>query len=267
MGKENYELITKIRSLQDRTSVIQSQIDVIGQRDISIYRAMFGVDSVEVPKVGLYDRDIESYNQNRYASLINQTWNGVDYLSQSIFSQIYALDTLQYLSINKEKMIESLPAIWPIERKALTSRIGAFGTRIHPIFGYRHTHTGVDLPAKRGTPIYATAAGKVLEAKWNTGYGKSILIDHGYGYETRYAHLTDWLVEKGDEVVRGMEIGTVGNTGNSTGPHLHYEVIYRGRVVNPLTFLGKEVKDEDFYNIINSAKETTYESEVISNDN
>ncbi len=259
LEKENYELILKINDLQNRIDFANLELAQIADRDNGIYRAILGVDGMQRESGGSINTYGDSYKTSRHAHLLDKTWRNLDSLSYSILTQSLSFDTIQSISADKERVLDALPAIWPIDKKSLRGRIGVFGTRVHPIFRYRHKHTGVDLPAATGTPVYATAKGVVESVKYESGYGRNIVVDHGFGYKTRYAHLSKWHIEKGDEVARGTLIGEVGSTGYSTGPHLHYEVIYKREVVNPLTFLGKEVKDEDFYNIINSAKETTYE--------
>ncbi|MEG1634430.1 MAG: M23 family metallopeptidase [Rikenellaceae bacterium] len=246
--------------LQGKIGEASGKLSEIHRRDKGVYRAILGVDSVEIPEfVSAYDIRSE-YKNNRYASMLDDSWNDLNNLSLNLLKQSISFDTLQVLSSDKGKMLESLPAIWPIDKKLLRGNIGAFGRRVHPIFRYVHFHEGADLAARKGSPVYATAQGKVISSgPSGNGYGISVLVDHGFGYKTRYAHLSKTLVKAGQEVIRGMEIAKVGSTGNSNGPHLHYEVIYRGQHVNPLNYFSKEMRDDDFYKIINSAKETTYE--------
>lgn len=260
LTKENYELVLKLKMLQEKIGVASGKLSEIHRRDKSIYRAILGVDSIETPKFAPIHDIHSEYKNNRYASMLDDSWKHLNDLSSNLVTQSMSFDTLQILSSDKGKMLESLPAIWPINKKLLRGNIGAFGRRLHPIFRYYHTHEGADFAAPKGSQVYATAQGKVIASgPSGNGYGTEILVDHGFGYKTRYAHLSKTLVKKGQEVKRGMEIGKVGSTGNSNGPHLHYEVIYRGRPVNPLNYFSKEMRDEDFYKIINSAKETTYE--------
>jgi Membrane proteins related to metalloendopeptidases len=122
-----------------------------------------------------------------------------------------------------------------------------FGIRTDPIYGTPRMHQGIDLAGKRGEPIYAVGNGKIVEVGFNFfGYGNEIVIDHGFGYKTRYAHLDKIFVKEGDVVERGDEIAALGNTGKSTGDHLHYEVIYRDRRVNPLNYYNQDIKGEEF---------------------
>src|SRR5690606_21412870 len=128
-----------------------------------------------------------------------------------------------------------------------------FGLRMHPIYKIKRRHTGIDLPSPIGTPIYATGNGKVVESGVERGYGIMLKIDHGYGYETLYGHMSRYVVRKGQEVKRGQLIGYVGNTGSSTGPHLHYEVIKNGRPVNPVSFFYNDLSPTEYVSMVKAA--------------
>ncbi|MDT8279710.1 MAG: M23 family metallopeptidase [Erythrobacter sp.] len=128
----------------------------------------------------------------------------------------------------------SVPSRMPLEGAQLTSN---YGMRTHPVLGGRRNHTGIDLAAPTGTPIYATADGVIGRADWYSSYGLYISINHGASMETRYAHLSRLAVAAGDNVKKGDLIGYVGSTGRSTGPHLHYEVRVDGLAVNPIPYM------------------------------
>jgi len=144
----------------------------------------------------------------------------------------------------------SRPAIQPISNHNLIRLNTIFGLRLHPIFNYVRPHNGLDLTAAYGTPVYASADGQVVFAEPNTGYGNVIFINHGYGFETRYAHLSRYNVKKGEYVKRGQIIGFVGSTGTSTNNHLHYEVIYNGKYINPISFLHTDLTQEEYNKLI-----------------
>lgn len=129
----------------------------------------------------------------------------------------------------------SIPSLWPVNGVLRSS----FGGRSDPFSGEGSFHTGVDLEAARGTPVHVTADGVITNAGWNSGYGKLVIVDHGNGIETYYAHLSQFLVVPGEEVERGQVIGLSGSTGHSTGPHIHYEVRLHGTPVNPYKYLAK----------------------------
>jgi murein DD-endopeptidase MepM/ murein hydrolase activator NlpD len=140
-----------------------------------------------------------------------------------------------------ETMLQSRPAMQPIEERMLTRFHPAFGLRVHPVFGDYRFHHGLDLTADIGTPVYATGDGIVSTADVRGGYGNAVFIEHGFGFETRYAHLSKYIVKQGDRIKRGQLIGYVGNTGISSGPHLHYEVLFHEKWVNPIHFMYRNL--------------------------
>ena len=145
----------------------------------------------------------------------------------------------------------------------MRNKIGAFGYRNHPIFKRWKFHSGVDLPGRIGDPIYATGDGVVVEverSRARLGYGTQVLIDHGFGYKTRYAHLNKLHVAKGDTIKRGQLIADMGNTGQSTSPHLHYEVIYKRAHVNPINYFDKNMSAEAYKSLMNQIQDANYEA-------
>jgi murein DD-endopeptidase MepM/ murein hydrolase activator NlpD len=177
----------------------------------------------------------------------------IDQLTRQLYVQSKSYDEVFEMAKNKADMLASIPAIIPVE-SGVQRLVSGFGYRIHPIYKTLRMHTGVDFLAPTGTPIYATGNGKVVEAERNNhGYGRMVVIDHGYGYQTLYAHLSQIRVRKGQEIKRGEIIGMVGNTGTSTAPHLHYEVIRLGRKVNPVDYFFNDLSPEEFEYIIEVA--------------
>lgn len=261
--KQNNELTIKYSILKDKIRASTKKLEEIKHRDHNVYRQLFAVDTVTVDGTYLsYPAAKYAYLQNdRYSELMTETWVQLDAMSRLLYQTSVSLDDLQLLAKDKERMSTSVPAIWPIDQRALRGgHIGAFGGRMHPIYRRYIMHTGIDLGANMGTPIYATGNGVVIDTKPNPGgYGNQVLIDHGFGYQTRYAHMSRVDVVLGQHVVRGEKIGEVGNTGRSTGPHLHYEVIYRGTHVDPINYFRKDMSEDAFEKIIESAKATTYE--------
>ena len=154
----------------------------------------------------------------------------------------------------------AIPAIWPIDRTQL-EWFYSFGMRArHPIYKTRKMHKGVDMSCKRGVPVYATGDAVVQmtdQGRRRRGYGRQVLLNHDFGYQTRYAHLNKIFVKKGDRVTRGQIIGEVGSTGGSTGPHLHYEVIYMGRHVNPVNYFNRNMTKEEYTQLIENMKHNT----------
>lgn len=150
-------------------------------------------------------------------------------------------------------MLKCIPAIQPVSNKELKHTASGYGMRIDPIYKTAKFHEGMDFSANIGTPIYATGNGTVTKAGWQSGYGKVVIINHGYGYETLYAHMNDIDVRVGQKVIRGEVIGKVGNTGKSTGPHLHYEVHVKGKVVNPVNYYFMDLNADDYDRMIQLA--------------
>ena len=156
-------------------------------------------------------------------------------------------DKIIDLAKNKSDMLASIPAIQPVSNKDLSRMASGYGSRIHPIYKTRKLHTGMDFSAKSGTPIYATGDGKISKVKKSRiGYGNHVIIDHGYGYKTLYAHMTKYIVHKGQKVKRGEVIGYVGSTGTSVAPHLHYEVHKDGRKINPVNFYYNDLNPDEY---------------------
>jgi murein DD-endopeptidase MepM/ murein hydrolase activator NlpD len=182
--------------------------------------------------------------------LVIQNSKKLDILLKQIYTQSKSLDEIVDLAKNKENLFLHIPAIQPVANTDLKRMASGYGYRYHPILKYRKFHAGMDFSAKVGTPIYATGDGKVIKVIRSSSYGKYIVIDHGFGYETLYAHLNEFKVKKGDKVKRGEIIGLVGNTGMSSGPHLHYEVHKNGKVVNPVNFYHNDLTPEQYERLL-----------------
>lgn len=262
LGHRNTELLMQYRMLQDKIDVASRELSEIESRDKGIYRSLFALDTLP-PLVSLDPLDYvdpSRFAHNRYGAAMSYAGGSLSLLRERLYRQSVSLDTLQTMAKDKERMTEAIPAIWPLDRNRIRN-IGSFGIRVHPILGTVMRHDGVDFSGEMNTPIYATADGVVSKNGVESGYGNSVVIDHGYGYQTRYAHLNKSLVKVGQRVHRGEKIALMGNTGRSTGTHLHYEVIYRGVHVNPLSYVSRDMSDEDFRSIIESAKNVIYEQD------
>ena len=266
LADEKRELKLKYEILHNRIRSSQRILDEIRHRDNYVYRPLFSSDTLTIE--GIYN----PYEQNKYASLegeefapmVTGVWLEMDQLARSLYLESKSLDELQILSKDKEKFSTAIPAIWPIDRSKMRNKIGAFGYRNHPIFRRWQFHSGVDMPGRVGDPIYATGDGvveSVERSRARRGYGTQILINHGFGYKTRYAHLNKLHVEKGDTIKRGQLIADMGNTGQSTSPHLHYEVIYNRTHVNPINYFDKNMSADAYKSLMNQIQEATYETE------
>ena len=266
IANENRELQLKFNLLQSRINAAQGRLQDIKHRDHNVYRPLFSSDTLSID--GIYS----PYEQNKYAAIegdeyapiILPAWQDIDQLARSLYLASKSMDELQVLSKDKEKFSTAIPAIWPIDRTKMRNKIGAFGYRNHPVLRRWKFHSGVDMPGRIGDPIYATGDGVVEyveRSRARYGYGTQILINHGYGYKTRYAHLNKLHVEKGDTIKRGQLIADMGNTGISTSPHLHYEVIYNRSHVNPINYFDRNMSAEAYKSLMNQIQDANYESE------
>ena len=228
----------------------------IQQRDDNLYRVILQADpidaSVRNAGIGNMTRYTELMKLND-ADLVVSTTRKLDQLARQVYVQSNSLDELVKLGQTQEDRLKCIPAIQPVSNKDLKRTASGYGLRIDPIYKTRKFHEGMDFAAETGTPVYATGNGKVAEAGWKQGYGNSVLINHGYGYQTRYAHMSKILVRPGQEIKRGEEIGLVGSTGKSTGPHLHYEVIYKGKHDNPINYYFFDLSPEDYDRMVQIA--------------
>lgn len=252
---DQYKLQVSI--INDRLDRLDNVAQDLQERDDNIYRVIFEAEPIpeDVRKVGIGGADRYSKLKGfKNSALIINTVKKTDELSNKLYVQSKSFDDVFEMARNKEKMMACIPAIQPISDK-YKRRISAFyGYRIHPIYKTKIFHEGVDFSAPTGTDVYAAGDGVVVKTtRSNYGYGNIIKIDHGYGYMTVYAHLHKNLVRKGQKVKRGQIIGTVGSTGLSTGPHLHYEVRKNDRRVNPIYFFFNDLNVEDYDEIIKLA--------------
>ena len=263
--RENRDLVIKYRILQDRIRTAQRHVDEIRHRDNYVYRSLFSTDTLSIPGVWqpYPDSKYASMAEDEYAPLMVGTWRQLDALARTIYLESVSFDELQQLSKNKEQLSAAVPAIWPIERNALhNNHIGAFNMRrMHPVLGYIRPHRGIDLGCDRGTPVYATgdAVVEIASAGGNGGYGRMVLLNHEFGYKTRYAHLSKVLVQPGQRVTRGQIIAETGNTGISSGPHLHYEVIHKGVPVNPVNYFNRNMTSEEYEQLMENMRDTNFE--------
>jgi murein DD-endopeptidase MepM/ murein hydrolase activator NlpD len=240
-----YKILSK--RIDDAMLVLQD----IQQRDDNLYRVMLEAEPIssDVRNAGYggtnrYDELLKMDN----SELLVETTQKIDLLEKQLYLQIKSFDEIVALDKDSKTRLSHIPQIQPIKNEDLKRTASGYGYRIDPVYNVKTFHKGMDFACDKKTPIYATADGVVENAKWMSGYGYTVVIDHGYGYKTLYAHLLDknFLVKKGQKVVRGEQIALSGNSGKSTGPHLHYEVIYKGSHVNPINYYFDDL-DADGY--------------------
>ena len=266
INRDNRELAIKYRILRDRIRTARQRTEEIRHRDNHVYRTLFSADTLSIPGIrGEYPAEkYASMADDPYARLMIPAWKELDAWARLLYLTSVSFDELQPMARDKEKMAQAIPALWPIDRKALHGdHIGAFNPRrMHPIYHRIIAHLGIDLGCDRGTPVYATGDAVVeaaVSSGHNGGFGRMVLLDHEFGYKTRYAHLDKVLVKPGDRVVRGQKIGEAGNTGRSTSTHLHYEVLHRGRPVNPINYFNRNMTSEEYDKLMLRMRETNFE--------
>jgi len=250
LNREIDQLTSQYEIVQDKLQQVELVLDDIQNRDDNIYRVIFEADPIpsSIRKAGYGGvnryQDLLGYKNS---DLIIETSEKIDQITKELYIQSKSFDDIIELAKNKAEMLKSIPAIQPVSNKNLKRMASGWGLRPHPIYKTMKFHYGMDFSALTGTPIYATGNGKVKKVKYSRrGYGKHVIIDHGYGYETLYAHMTKYIVKKGQSVKRGEIIGYVGSTGTSVAPHLHYEVHKNGRKINPVNFYYNDLNPDEY---------------------
>lgn len=251
-----------LNNAADELERMREELAVLRARDAYAYRMVFGMDPIDeaVWESGTGGHD-------KYGKLREYAYSGddmaalqqkIDKLKRQMVLQSKSLDTIMNMATAKEKMLASMPSIKPVREDKLNRDVhvlSGFGYRIHPIFKVPRMHTGIDFSAPHGTPIQATGAGIVVEAEnKGNGYGLCVTIDHGYGYQTLYAHMSKIEVKVGQKVLRGQTIGRVGDTGTSTAPHCHYEVIFKGTKVNPIHYVMDGLSPQEYQALVKAAE-------------
>lgn len=242
-------LKNKYKQMDKKLEQMQVVMKDLEHKDDNIYRTIFEAEpldnTIRNASYGGADRygELSGYETS---DMMKSSAEKIDRLKNKLVVQSKSYDELLELVKRKAEMLASIPAIQPVENKLLERVASGFGYRIHPIYKVRKMHTGMDFTAPTGTPIYVTGDGYVSEVVSNSGYGQHVVINHGFGYETLYAHMSKILVRKGQKVKRGEKIGLVGNTGLSSGPHLHYEVIKGGEKIDPANFYYNDLSPEEY---------------------
>ena len=251
--KLHYELLDK------KMKQAESVLEEMQHRDNDIYRVYFEANPIpeEQRKAGFGGvnryKSLEGFNNS---DMIIDATRSLDILSKQLYVQSKSLDEIIEMATDKEKLLAAIPAIQPVSKEDLTRMASGYGWRLDPFTKARKMHKGMDFTSPKGTPVYATGSGKVTRAdNRSTGFGKHIRIDHGFGYVTLYGHLSKYNVRRGKKVKRGDLIGYVGSTGRSQAPHLHYEVRYNKRPINPINFYYGDLSPEEFKEMLNMASQ------------
>jgi murein DD-endopeptidase MepM/ murein hydrolase activator NlpD len=249
--KFQYELMN--RELDEAMTVLAE----VEERDNNIYRVYFEADPIseEQRKSGFGGVNRYKYLEGyENSDILKQTKERIDKLKKRIVIQSKSLDEIVEFAKNKEQLLAALPAIQPVQNDDLKRTASGYGMRMHPIYKIRKMHPGMDFSAPVGTPVFATGDAVVQKvSKSRRGYGNHIILDHGFNYETLYAHLSKINVYRGQKIKRGEIIGYVGNTGTSTAPHLHYEVLKNGKHLNPIYFYFNDLSGSDYEAMLNNS--------------
>jgi murein DD-endopeptidase MepM/ murein hydrolase activator NlpD len=236
LERTNSVLVSRLEDMGKTVEAINSELGEIAEQDDEL-RTVIGLQplSKDVREVGIggteytfnIKDEVSGFDDNLK---LGRQLENLDKISRGVKLELKSYKEMLLTYKLKSDSLAHLPALRPVLKGRVSSR---FGSRIHPLYKVRKHHEGLDISAPRGTPVYASADGVVRFSGYYGGYGKMVKINHHYGFETRYAHMSKIVVRKGEKVRRGQKIGEVGSTGVSTAPHLHYEVRFKERALNP----------------------------------
>lgn len=255
LKRENAQMRLQYELLSKDLDKVEKVLAHLQETDDNLYRTIFEAEpiptSLREGGVGGVNRheELEGYDNSR---IVIETAVRLDRIKKKTYLQSKSFDELKNLASEKEEMLSRIPAIMPISNKDLTRTASGWGYRIHPIYKIRKFHYGMDFTASTGTEIYATGDGKIVRIRSSKrGYGNHVYIDHGYGYETLYAHMNRFNnLYVGKTIKRGDVIGYVGSSGLSTAPHLHYEVHHNGKKVDPANYYFNDLSPEEYERMI-----------------
>lgn len=260
---DNYTLRAEWKSLEERIAASNQSLEELISQDDHNYRVILDLQPLSAAERSAgtggakpsYSDEVSEYE------LIADTYRRFEKLRHQLDVEQQSYEELSKTADRKLAMWASRPAIQPIDNKDLTRLHTIFGLRFHPLLGYVRPHNGLDFTAPHGTPVYATGDGRVDNSYYSSSYGNVVYLNHGFGFETRYAHLSKYIVQPGDKVKRGQIIGYVGNTGTSVSDHLHYEVLFNNTHINPINFFQRDLSNEEYEKLIVQG-----EKEIISLD-
>jgi murein DD-endopeptidase MepM/ murein hydrolase activator NlpD len=239
---------TDIQIIANRIDGLESIINEIETKDSIIYKSLFET----TPNFNSFSEEISSqkYNSN-YVKFIEETHQRLNKIQHKISEEYGSYEEIEKLALQRVDYLQKVPAIQPISNKDLRRTASGWGWRVHPIYKIKKFHYGLDFSAKEGTPIFTTGDGEIeFLQKGDKGYGNVIIVNHGYGYKTLYGHTSKFNVKVRQKVKRGDIIGFVGNTGTSTGSHLHYEVFKNGQRINPINFFFNDLTPDEYERMI-----------------
>ena len=253
LSMEKSRMQAQYKVLERQLNEMQLVMSDLQQRDDNLYRAILQSEPIPLAVRKAISANNEYYEQllkMTNSEIVVNTTKAAASLRKQLYIQSKSYDELVISTKNKEAMLEAIPAIQPVLNKDLKRMASGFGWRIDPIYRTRRFHSGMDFTAPVGTDIFATGNGTVKSVGWEQGYGNTVTINHGFGYMTLYAHMNKFNVKPGQKVKRGDVIGEVGNTGKSTGPHLHYEVHFKEQAMNPQNYFFHDLSPAEYDQMI-----------------
>ena len=255
----NYALKADWEILENRIDQIQRELAELIEKDDHNYRVILDSDPLDstIREAGIGGREVIVLPEVTRISILNKNYQRIEKLSNQLDVELQSYQELATLLNKKIKRWAARPAIQPIDNRQLDRLHLRYGMRSHPLLDIDRQHKGLDFSAPIGTPVYATGDGRIEVAHFSTTYGNVIYLNHGYGYQTRYAHMSKFNVKQGDRVKRGQIIGFVGNTGISVGPHLHYEVLFQNGHINPINFFQRDLSNEEYERLIEKSAKNT----------
>ncbi|MBP5135397.1 MAG: M23 family metallopeptidase [Paludibacteraceae bacterium] len=249
LADQNRRLQSQYNLLNKKMDVMQEVLTDIQLRDNNMYRVIYQAEPIpEEVRNAEYvgDAQYKELQNSSNAELMVNTTKRLDRLAKQLYIQSLSLDEIVELAKQNKERLQCIPAIQPVLNKDLKRTASGYGVRIDPIYQTPKFHAGMDFSATTGSDIFVTGDGTVTFTGWKQGYGNTVVVSHGYGYETLYAHMSKITARRGAKVKRGETIGEVGNTGKSTGPHLHYEVRYRGNPQNPQNYYFMDLSPQEY---------------------
>jgi murein DD-endopeptidase MepM/ murein hydrolase activator NlpD len=256
---DSYKLETEL--LNKKMNEMDEALAELQDKDANIYRAIFEAEPMEFDSGEIKHVNVEKYQKvmgNDDGIIIADLNKRMETIIAKVNSQSTSFSELNTLASRKKEFLACIPAIQPVANKNLRKMASGFGYRIHPIYKTYKMHSGIDFTAPTGTPIYSTGNGRVVTVEpGHRGYGNMVVINHGFGYQTLYGHMYRIKAKQGQLVKRGELIGYVGNTGLSSGSHLHYEVIRNGKKINPINYFFNDLTEAEYQNMRELAQRPT----------
>ena len=257
LEKKNQELLSKLEIINQKMDEESKILSEIQMRDNVVYRPIFGMDEIpdEVRNAGFGGvKRYYEFDNFINGEILTSVAMKMDILTKKAYVQSRSFDEVALLSKRAGEMASCIPTIYPVSTASRNKFSSSFGYRIDPFNKTHRMHNGIDISGSIGEPVYSTGDGVVSEVSYNFfGYGNCVIVDHGFGYKTRYAHLKEPLVVEGQVVKRGDNIGKMGNSGRSKGPHLHYEVIFKGKPINPVNYFTNDLDPVEYQAMIHSS--------------